>query len=157
MLELDIPGFGSLRLMHLALDVNGTLALDGTLLPGVADRLAALRSLLTVHLITADTHGRQAEIDATLGVSAVRTRRGEPEAEQKAAYIRALGAEQVVAIGNGANDVLMFRDARFAIAILGPEGLAAAALREADVVVPDVGAALDLLLQPKRLVATLRC
>jgi P-type E1-E2 ATPase len=156
MLEVDIPGFGSLRLAHAALDVNGTLARDGTLLSGVVERLAALRSLLTVHLITADTHGRQAEIDAALGLIAIRTRRGEPEAEQKAAFVETLGAEQVVAIGNGANDAQMFRAARLAIAIPGPEGLAAAALREADVVVPDIGAALDLLLQPKRLVATLR-
>jgi soluble P-type ATPase len=128
----------------------------GTLLPGVMERLAALRSLLTVHLITADTHGQQAAIDAALGLSAVRTRPGEPEAEQKAACVQTPGAEQVAAIGNGANDVLMFRAARLAIAVLGPEGLAAAALREADVIVPDVGAALDLLLRPQRLLATLR-
>ncbi len=157
MLELDVPGYGLLQLEHVALDVNGTLALDGTLLPGVAERLAVLRSLLTLHLITADTHGRQAEIDAELGLSAVRTQRGEPEAEQKAAYIRELGAECVVAIGNGANDALMLKEARLAIAVLGPEGLAGAALREADIVVPDIGAALDLLLYPKRLLATLRC
>lgn len=157
MLEVDVPGYGSLRLAHVALDVNGTLALDGALLPGVAERLAALRSLLTLHLITADTHGRQAAIDAELGLVAVRTRPGEPEAEQKAAYLRDLGADRVVAIGNGANDALMFRQARLAIAVLGSEGLATAALREADIVVPEIGAALNLLLNTKRLIATLRC
>lgn len=156
MLALEVPGLGELHLEHLVLDVNGTLALDGDLLPGIADRLAALRPSFTIHLITADTHVRQAVIDAQLGVTGVRLRRGEPEADQKAVYVRGLGADRVVAIGNGANDAHMFRDAALAIAVLGGEGLAAVALREADVLVADITAALDLLLYPKRLAATLR-
>jgi soluble P-type ATPase len=36
MIALDIPGFGALRLEHLAVDFNGTLAIDGKLLPGVS-------------------------------------------------------------------------------------------------------------------------
>ncbi len=63
MIELDIPGRGSLQLHHLALDVNGTLAVDGVLLDGLVRRLSSLRDRLGVHLLTADTHGRQAEID----------------------------------------------------------------------------------------------
>ena len=43
-----------------------------------------------------------------------------------------------------------------AIAVLGEEGLAMETLNAADVVVPHVNAALDLLLNPLRLVATLR-
>jgi P-type E1-E2 ATPase len=156
MLDLDVPGRHRLRLMHLVLDVNGTLALDGELLPGVAERLARLHDALTIHLITADTHGRQAAIDARLGTTGVRLRAGEPEAEQKAAFVRALGAAEVVAVGNGANDALMFREAALAIAVLEGEGLAMAALREADILVRDIAGALDLLLHPRRLVATLR-
>lgn len=156
MLELDVHGWRRLRLEHLVLDVNGTLALDGELLPGVAERLARLRGSLVIHLITADTHGRQAEIDARLGTTGVRLRRDEPEDEQKALFVRELGASGVVAIGNGANDALMFREAALAIAVLEGEGLAAVALREADVLARDIGAALDLLLYPRRLVATLR-
>ena len=156
MLELAIPGRALLRLGHLVLDVNGTLALDGDLLPGVADRLTELRASLTLHLLTADTHGRQADVDARLTLTGVRLTRGQPEAEQKATFVRALGAAGVVAVGNGANDALMLRDAGLAIAVLGGEGLAAAALREADVVAADITTALDLLLHPRRLVATLR-
>jgi len=155
-IELDVPGYRRLRLEHLALDVNGTLALDGGLLPGVAVRLARLRETLSLHLITADTHGRQAAIDAELHLQAVRLTAGRPEAEQKAAYVRGLGADRVVAIGNGANDALMFREAALAIAVLGPEGLAGVALHEADVLTPDIATALDLLANPRRLAATLR-
>ena len=35
MLELDIPGFGLVRLEHLVSDFTGTLSVDGRLLPGV--------------------------------------------------------------------------------------------------------------------------
>jgi P-type E1-E2 ATPase len=156
MLDLDVPGRKQLRLEHLVLDVNGTLALDGELLPGVNDRITRLRESLTLHLLTADTHGRQAQIDAQLGLTGVRLTRGQPEAEQKAAYLRSLGAERVVAVGNGANDALMLREAALAIAVLGGEGLATAALREADVLAGDIVAALNLLLNPRRLIATLR-
>lgn len=156
MLHLEIPGLRALYLRHLVLDVNGTLALDGELLPGVPERLRRLREQLTLHLITADTHGRQDQIDQALGLTGVRLAAGQPEAEQKAACVGALGAEGVVAIGNGANDALMFRKAALAIAVLGPEGLAAVALREADVLAPDILTALDLLLHPRRLIATLR-
>ncbi len=157
MLHLEVPGLRTLHLQHLVLDVNGTLALDGELLPGVAERLHRLREQLTLHLITADTHGRQEQIDRQLGLTGVRLVPGQPEAEQKAAFVRALGDERVVAIGNGANDALMFRKAALAIAVLGAEGLAMVALREADVLAPDILAALDLLLHPRRLIATLRC
>ena len=57
MIEINIPGFGDLRLSHLVLDFNGTLAVDGRLLPGVGDALTSLASQLAVHVITADTFG----------------------------------------------------------------------------------------------------
>jgi len=156
MIQIDIPNSRSLRLDHLVLDVNGTLAVDGLLLPGVAERLAKLRELLALHLLTADTHGRQTEIDSELGLKAVIMRTNAPEAEQKRDYVDNLVAERVVAIGNGENDRLMLRRAALGIAVLGPEGLALAALREADGLAPNIEAALDLLLNPRRLIATLR-
>lgn len=155
MLELTVPGWRSFRLAHLVLDVNGTLAKDGEPLPGVAERLEALRQRLTLHVLTANTYGRQAEIDASLGLTAVRLRPDEPEVEQKARYVRVLGGDSVVAIGNGANDAGMLREAAIGIAVLGPEGLAVETLLVADVVAAPLDA-LDLLLHPRRLVATLR-
>lgn len=153
MIEVNIPGRGTLQLAHAVFDVNGTLALDGELLPGVQERVSVLRGLLNVHLLTADTHGKQAAIDAQLGLTASIITRGAPE---KGAYVLGLGAQSVVAIGNGANDVPMMQAAQLSIAILGPEGLAGTALTTADVVVTAAVDALDLLLNPRRLVATLR-
>jgi len=42
MIEINIPGRGLLQLEHLVSDVNGTLALDGLLLDGLAKRIASL-------------------------------------------------------------------------------------------------------------------
>ena len=155
MIELNIPGRGLIRLRHLVTDVNGTLAFDGVLLTGVSRALLALRDRLELHLLTADTHGRQAEIDRQLGLDAVRIARG-GEAEAKAAYVNQLGAEAVVAIGQGANDAAMLEGAAIGIAVLSREGLAIEALTRADVLVPDILAGLELLEHPLRLVATLR-
>ncbi len=155
MIELNIPGRGEIRLEHLVSDVNGTLAIDGILPEGLVKRLSALRDRLTLHLITADTHGRQAVIDQQLNLRAVRLQPG-AEAEQKAEYVRRLGAEKVIAIGQGANDAAMLKEAAIGICVLSTEGTAVAALLAADIVVRDIFEALDLLEKPLRLVASLR-
>jgi soluble P-type ATPase len=155
MIELEIPGRGVLRLQHLVIDVNGTLAVDGRLIDGVAKSLLGLSDRLQIHLLTADMHGRQAILDQQLGLTAVRIPAG-GEAQAKGVYTRELGAGQVVALGQGANDVYMLQEAALGICILGPEGTAVEALMAADVVAPCVLDALDLLYQPLRLVATMR-
>jgi P-type E1-E2 ATPase len=154
-LTVEVPGWGTLALAHLVLDVNGTLALDGMLIAGVGDRLVGLQRQLAIHLVSADTHGRLDAIAAELGLRAQRLTLG-LEAEQKAQFVQTLDAAQVVAVGNGANDVAMLRAAALGIAVLGPEGMATAAISAADVLVASIHDALDLLTQPRRLVATLR-
>jgi len=155
MIELSIPGRGTLRLEYLVSDVNGTLALDGQLVEGVARAFRGLRDRLAISLVTADTHGRQAAIDQQLNLQAVRLLAGD-EAGQKAALVRQLGRERVVAIGQGANDAAMLKEAALGIAVLSPEGLAIETLLSADLVVPDIVSALELLEKPLRIVATLR-
>jgi P-type E1-E2 ATPase len=158
-MEIIIPGQRTYSLDHLVLDVNGTVAEGGELILGVQEVLVSLRSSgLEVHWITADTRGRQAALDAALGWPAVRIDGSSPEgeAQEKAAFVRDLGAHRVAAIGNGANDAAMLREATLGIAVLGPEGLAVDALLAADVVTPSILAALALFQDPTRLVATLR-
>lgn len=155
MIELTIPGHGNLTIEHLVMDVNGTLALDGVLFDGVSKRIGALRDRLEIHLLTADTHGRQAVIDQLLNLEAVRIQGGR-EAEQKAEYVRNLGVEQVAAIGQGANDALMLRESALGICVLSIEGLATESLAAADLLMPDILSALDLFDKPLRLIASLR-
>jgi soluble P-type ATPase len=117
--------------------------------------LNTLRDRLTIHLVTADTHNRQDEIDRILGMRAIRIQPGE-EAEQKAEYIRKLGADQVVSIGQGANDELMLKESRLGICVLSREGATTTTLLSADLIVPDILSALELIEKPLRLIATLR-
>jgi P-type E1-E2 ATPase len=155
MLEINIPSRGLLRLQCLVLDLNGTIALDGKLLPGVNPRLEKLNTLLEIWLVSADTQGTLSDLAARLKVRAKRLDSGD-EAGQKCAFIEELGAEGLVAVGNGANDALMLRRAALGIAVMGPEGLATECLTASDLVVPGIESALDLLLFPRRLLATLR-
>ncbi len=155
MIELNIPGRGPLRLQHLVTDVNGTLAVDGQLIDGIAQQIESLKDRLTIHLLTADTHGRQATIDEQLNLTAVRIPPGN-EAAQKAEYVRRLGAESVAALGQGANDAAMLKEAALGICVMSQEGLATEALLCADLLMPDIATALELLNHPLRITASLR-
>lgn len=155
MIELDIPGRGNFKLEHLVLDVNGTIAKDGRLLDKVAKPLAALKDRLSIHLLTADTYGKQDNIDLMLGMKAVRIQPGD-EARQKGDYVRRLGREKVIAIGQGANDAEMLQAAAIGIAVVSDEGLAVEALLNAHIVMQTIYDAINLIEFPSRLVATLR-
>ncbi len=155
MIELNVPGLGMLTLEHLVLDLNGTIALDGQVLPGVAERLTLLSASLSIHLLSADTRGRGSETATHLGLHFVRVSPGD-ESSQKQQFVERLDARRVAAVGNGANDREMLEAVELGIAVLGSEGLAVTSLTAADVVVSSVQDALDLLLNPRRLVATLR-
>lgn len=155
MIELNIPGRGLIELEHLVCDVNGTLAVDGNLQDGLVRSLSVIKDRLTVHLLTADTHGKQETIDHQLNLKAVRIQPGD-EALQKAEFVRRLSAERVVAIGQGANDAAMLKEAGLGICVLSLEGVAVETLLAADLVVPDIFSALDLLEKPLRIVASLR-
>lgn len=151
-LTVDVPGGEQLNLHHLVLDLNGTLTNRGELIAGVAGAIERLRGMLELHLLTADTFGRGQDVAGELGVTARRIRTG----VEKASVVEALGASSVVAIGNGRNDVSMLRAAALGIAVLGPEGTAVSALIAADIACRSILEALDLLLDPIALSATLR-
>ena len=155
MLSLTIPGWKTLQLSHLVLDYNGTIAFDGRLIDGVKPRLAALAASMTIHVLTADTFGsvREALADIACRLAIIPV---EDQAEAKLAYVGELGPETCVCIGNGRNDRLMLDEAALGIAVVQAEGAATGAFLAADVLVPNILDALDLLSHPLRLTATLR-
>lgn len=155
MITIDIPGRGMLQLKYIVLDYNGTMAKDGMLLPGVEERLNRLSDGMEVYILTADTFGKCR--DQCKGIKGTVQILSQPiGAGEKEAFVKRLGAEHTVAVGNGANDRLMLAKAALGIVVLGPEGTSVQALQNADVVVGDINEGLDLLLYPKRLIATLR-
>ena len=103
MFEIDIPGFGFVRLEHLVSDFTGTLSVDGKLLPGVKEHVNKIAEFLKVYILTADTFGKaRAELK---GINCeIHILEGKDHDIQKEEYIKKLGAGSVVAFGNGNND-----------------------------------------------------
>jgi soluble P-type ATPase len=152
MIRIDIPQRGVIELRHAVFDVNGTLAVDGKPIPGVVDRLHMLAEQLSLHALTAGTHGNIAELEGTLGFPLHKIVTG----EEKLHIVEQLGPERVIAFGNGRNDRAMLRVSAIGVAILGGEGIAIETLQAADVLTLGPVDAIDLVLKPKRLIATLR-
>ncbi len=155
MIGLEIPGFGRVTIKHLVCDYNGTLACDGRLLPNVRQLLEQLSSSVEVHVLTADTFGAAREqlegLPCTLTILPA-----EAQDAAKADYVKQLGTENTLGVGNGRNDRLMLREAIIGIALVQEEGASAATLQSADIVCQSIQDALTLLLNTRRMVATLR-
>lgn len=155
MFELDIPGFGAVRLEHLVSDFTGTLSVDGRLIPGVRERLNELSKILRIHILTADTFGRAREELKDINCE-VHILTGEDHDIQKEEFVKKLGPDKVIAFGNGNNDRRMLRAARIGVAVCLNEGCSVDAVKSADILVYSPVDALDLFLNPRRLKATLR-
>lgn len=155
MFSVDVPGFGEVRLEFLVSDFTGTLSVDGALLQGVEERLNRISEWMQVKILTADTFGKAREaLDKVNCTITILT--GADHDLQKEAYVKTLGPEKVAALGNGNNDRRMLAAARVGIAVAEGEGCAVQAVTAADILVRNAVDGLDLLLNPKRLKATLR-
>ena len=155
MLSLEIPGMAPMALEHLLLDYNGTLAVDGKLKAGVLPRLEALAQQLNIHVLTADTYGSVQQQCAAPFIHVHVIGKDRQDAE-KLAYLHALGSHCTVAAGNGKNDALMLSEAVLGMGIVQEEGASMKSVMAADLLYASIEDALDALLHPKRLVATLR-
>jgi soluble P-type ATPase len=155
MITYTIPGYKTLEIQHLVLDYNGTLAVDGQLMDGVRGCLEVLSRDLNIHVITADTFGKVATgmqgIPCKISIL--------PPGNQdlaKLEYVKQLGAENTASMGNGRNDRLMLKESALGVAVILAEGAASVTLAHADVVCLGIVSALELLMNPLRLTATLR-
>jgi soluble P-type ATPase len=155
MMKLEIPGKGLYEVENVILDFNGTIAKDGRIHNKVKDRISLLGKKVKVYILTADTRGDVEEKVKRLPVQVVRLEAGD-EAIQKLNFLREIGPEKTIAVGNGYNDHLMLKEALLGIAVIGPEGASKEAILNADVVVTDPLFALDFILKPLRHKATLR-
>lgn len=155
MIEIEIPGFGPLALSALVCDFNGTLARDGVLVAGVHDLLAQVSTKVDIRVVTGDTFGT-ARTQLAGCPCAVEVLGPADQAVAKAALVERLGATRVVAIGNGRNDRLMLASAALGIGVIGDEGIAGEAASASDIVTRHIVDALGLLIEPRRILATLR-
>ncbi len=155
MIDIEIPGFGMVRLEHMVSDFTGTLSVDGKLLPKVEERLNKLSETIKIHILTADTFGKAQEELRNVNCE-MHILTGDNHDVQKEEYVDRLGAGSVVALGNGNNDRKMLKAARIGIAVTEGEGCAIDAIMAADIHVRAALDGLDLLLNSKRCKATLR-
>lgn len=154
-MTIEIPGYKSLELKYLVLDYNGTIAVDGSIPQPVRDRICALARELEIYVLTADTHGTAEEMCADLPVK-ILTFPNDSAMQEKYRILQGLDADACVAMGNGRNDLLLCRSAALSVAVIGAEGTYGRILLESDICVTSIEDGLDLLLKPKRLIASLR-
>jgi len=154
-IEIDIPGYEKLHLEHVVLDYNGTMAVDGKLIPGVKERLLDLAKKLKVHVLTADTFGRVVKELSDVPCKVYILRSGYEDIG-KMNYVKELSTCNCVVIGNGRNDAMMLKSAALGIAVIQEEGASIQAITAADIVTTSILFALDLLANPLRIKATLR-
>ncbi len=156
MIRIQVPGDKIYEIQSVILDYNGTVAKDGALLEGVPERLLALHEKgVTLYVITADTHGTVAASCATLPVQ-VHIVSSTYALADKRRLVNALKKEHCASIGNGRNDAWMLEDSAIGICVIGDEGAHQKSIAASDIVVTNIVDALDLLLIPSRLIATLR-
>jgi len=154
-IEIRVPGRGDYAIEHMVLDLNGTIALDGKIIGGVKERIIALSKNVGIIVVTADTNKNAKKLLKDLPV-ALCTIEEARESEQKARLVREKGEEVTVCVGNGSNDVSMLKESAIGICIVGREGASSEAMMAADLVVPSINDALELLLKPHRMKASLR-
>jgi soluble P-type ATPase len=154
-MKFTIPGQPGLDIQHVVFDYNGTLAVDGLLLPDVAEQINRFAPQLTFHVITADTYGTVARALDGVACTVHVISNGQQDAS-KLQYIEQLGKDNVLAVGNGNNDKLMLQAAALGIALIQAEGASVQAVMAADVVCTSVLDVFGYLATPNRLVATLR-
>ena len=160
-IQITIPHFAQpLRIDHIVTDFTGTLSFRGRLATGVALRLRKLKKLVDIHVVTSDTFCRAESELAAVPLTPHILEPGKRHDIQKRNYVQKLGALRVAAFGNGNNDALMLRAVRdsggLAIAVDNGEGCAVRTMANAHLFIVNIANALDLLLDPRRCIASLR-
>jgi len=156
-IQFTVPGVRSFDIRYIVFDLNGTLAYKGAISEKSRALLKKLSQHASLYVITADTHGTAPMIQEQLGTAVkVEVLAGNETAKEKQQLVQHLGADQTAALGNGANDVAMLEEAALSFAVIGGEGCYGPLLTKADIIVTHVHDALEMLLNPDTIRATLR-
>lgn len=153
MLKYEPKGVEPFELNTVILDLNGTLSVNGQVPDGVRERLDKLKALgFKIYLFSGDQRGTAAGIAINLGIELQKA----TTLEEKAALTNKLDLKHTVAIGNARIDIGTFKPVKLRIGTLQAEGIHVEILKHIDVLTPSINDALDLLLNPDSLCATMR-
>lgn len=147
---MEIPNYGKISARTIIFDLNGTLGLEGKVREEVKELLRKLGEKYEIVVLSSDTFGTLEDEFKGMKVKIEKVKDGNEKLQ------KALKYEPYIGVGNGNNDVRMLENAKLAICVIGEEGASVEALLASDIVVKDVKDAINLLLNEKRLIATLR-
>ena len=122
MISISIPGWGNMEIENIVLDLNGTIATDGKILPEVKEKINSLSGTVNIYILTADTYGTASQEVSGLGAELLKVSE-EDSAKLKLSTVKSLDPARTAAIGNGSNDHLILKEAALGIAVLGDEGM----------------------------------
>jgi soluble P-type ATPase len=147
---ISIPNYKDIYAKAVVFDLNGTLAVDGKVDDEVKKLLAELNKKYDIVVLTADTFGTIRKEFEGYNIAIEIIKNTEEKMNKAKEHVPYIG------VGNGNNDIDMLKNAELGIAIVGKEGCSVHALLSADIVVNNIVDAINLLLNEKRIVATLR-
>ena len=152
---VEIPGREKIEIKDIVFDYNGTIAIDGKLINDVSKNINELSSRFNFYVITADTYGTvKKELENTN--CKVITIPALTQDISKLDFVKELGLNTCLSVGNGRNDKLMLKETVLGIAILQDEGLCTETLLNSDILVKSIFDVFAFLKDSNRLIATLR-
>lgn len=154
-MKIDIPGRAPFEIKNIVFDYNGTIAIDGQLIDGVAQQINALADAFNFYVITADTYGSVEKELRDVRCEVVKIAQSDQDIS-KLNFVTELGCESILAVGNGRNDTLMLKQVILGIGVLQEEGICTETLLNSDIVVKSVLDVFGFLSNVNSLIATLR-
>lgn len=152
---VEIPGRETIEIKNIVFDYNGTIAIDGKLIKNVSENINELSSIFNFYVITADTYGTvKKELENTN--CEVITIPSLTQDISKLNFVKELGLDTCLSVGNGRNDKLMLKETILGIGILQDEGICTETLLNSDILVKSIFDVFDYLKDSNRLIATLR-
>lgn len=155
MLIYEIPGREDIKIENIVLDYNGTIAVNGKIIEGVKELLTKLKDYVNIYILTADTYGT-VEKECKGMEAKVLTFPKENAGESKRDIVKELDGQKTICVGNGFNDIPMFKESILSIAIIEGEGASGKLLVESDIIARSIIESLEIILDINKMKATLR-
>jgi len=154
-LLIVIPGREDINVKHVILDFNGTIAVDGKLIDGVATKINQLSQIVNFTVVTADTYGTvKSELS---GINCKLVNLDQTGVfKDKLEVLTSLGKDNTLCVGNGFNDRIVLKESILGISVLQDEGLSVEALMASDMVCKSIDDVFCCIENPQRIAASLR-